>query len=359
MPPPTICLLDGESPLARHALHLLAHRDVQVVVGHSELADAERVRHMGPCAHTHACPDPHDPTADFEEGLLEWLRDERPDVVVPLGLASTLALSRHRVTLAEWGVEAPVPPQTPLTLISDRRALWSEVRRLGLPLPHVVIPHAGDDVATLMHQFTRPPAVVPRLLTRPESAVCAPTLEEALGAHGALERRTGAVPLLMERTPVGGGWLAVTVLSDIPGGVMAQLCEVWSGWSAESQHPQWREISDRRRAVDIAVSLLSALQWTGPATVQFVHDERDGTPKILQVWPALNANLALGAAGGLDLLWPLVEWALGHAPSAPEHYRTGLHAAWEPEGVPWIFSPLIEGPHGRPEPSGERVELGE
>lgn len=339
MPPPTVCLLGGESPLAGAALALLAQHDVQVVVGHSAAANAEAIRHLGPCAHTHACPDPHDPTEDFEEALMAWLSAERPDVALPLTLPATLALSRCAEALARWGVAAPVPPLSCLALSVDRALLWEEALRHGVPVPTHEAPRAGEDIAALARRFAGIPTLVPRHLTRPEPPVRPTTRAQIPASHAALERRTGSPPLLAEPIP-GTDWHAVTVLCDAPGGVMACLGEAWIDWSPQAGHPQRRRISGERGPLELALRFLAALEWVGVATVQMKRDPRDGSLRVLQLWPGFGGGLALAASGGLDLIWPLLEWALSHPPSVPSRPAVGLEVHWEFDGVPWLFQPL-------------------
>ncbi len=358
MPPPVVCLLDGESPPAIAALRLLAQRDVQVVVGHSETADPDHLQRIGPCAHTHAYPDPHSPVADLEWELLAWLARERPDVVLPLGLTTSLALCRHTESLAEKGIIAPIPTERQMTLATDRAALWREAREIGLATPQIATPAPGDNIPALVSKFARPPAVIPRMMTRTERAVCPATHEEAIEQFRALEKRTGDTPLLLEPLPPGGGWLAVTALCDIPGGVMVRVTEHWTGWDRAPRQPRWRAITDHRDAVAQALHLLVGLAWEGAATVQFALDLRDGAPKLLQLWPGLGADLALASAAGIDLAWPLVEWAMEHTPTQPRSCRTDLHTDWQPDGAPWIFAPRHDSPESADSsrPTGEFIE---
>lgn len=338
MPPPVICLLDGESPLTSAALHLLAQRDVQVIVGHSALADAERLRHLGPCGHTHAYPDPHDPAADFAAELIEWLDAERPDAVLPLSLATALAVCPAAGTLSAAGVAIAAPSLAALEAVLDRAFLWSFAQGAGLAVPQIQEIGPGDPRA-LLERFARLPALVPAEITAHHGAVRISTAADAAAAAATIQRRTGKPPLLVESIPCQAGWIAVTALCDTPGGVMACATETWTGWDAAQGRPRLRRLDEQPRAVEAALRLLRALEWTGPATVQFALDVRDGWPKLMQVWPGLTRGLSLAARGGIDLIWPLVEWALEHAPSTPERHRTGLSAPWCGDEAPWIFTP--------------------
>ena len=122
--------------------------------------------------------------------------------------------------------------------------------------------------------------------------------------------------------------------------------------------PRWRAIAEHSGAVSSALRLLSALEWTGPASVQFALDPRDGEPKLLQVWPGMGGGLGLAAAAGIDLIWPLIEWALGEPPTSPPPHRTDLFTAWRSDGVPWLFTPLGgEEEIDIPSPSGREIRL--
>lgn len=326
--------------MARAALHLLAQRDIQVIVGHSAVADVEAIRHAGPCAATHAYPDPHDPIEDLETSLLEWLGRERPDVVLPLGCETTQITAHRRETLSNMGIRTPTPLGKSLLRVAERDALWTLAETTGVRVPVWRRPSSTADFEVSARDFARPPALVPRLIARPEPAVMVDTWDEVNGACWDMRRRTGDFPLLTEPIPAQAGWLLVTVLCDAPGGVMARVCEAWTGWNGKACTPRWRAIVEHGGAVRSALQLLRAMEWTGPASLQFALDPRDGEPRLLQIWPGLGGGLELAAASGIDLVWPLIEWALGEPPTSPPPHRTDLFTAWRTDGVPWLFTPL-------------------
>jgi hypothetical protein len=344
--------------VAHAALHLLAQRDIQVIVGHSAVADAEAIRHAGPCAGTHAYPDPHDPTEDLETSLMEWLERERPDVVLPIGWETVMIAAHRRETLMDMGIRTPAPPPKMLLRAAERHALWELAQTAGVSVPVWRQPQSTADFEASSRHFARPPALVPRLISRPEPALMADTWDEVNEACWDLRRRTGDFPLLTEPIPAQAGWLVVTVLCDAPGGVMARVCEAWTGWDERARAPRWRAIVEHGGAVRAALQTLSAMEWTGPATLQFALDPRDGEPKLLQLWPGLGGGIELAAAAGIDLIWPLIEWALRDPPTSPPQHRTDLHTVWRTDGVPWLFTPLGGGVEmDISPPPGEEISL--
>lgn len=70
--------------------------------------------------------------------------------------------------------------------------------------------------------------------------------------------------------------------------------------------------------------LLSALGWHGAAMVEFRVDDRDGTPRLLEINPRLWGSLALTAAAGVDVPGTLLSLATGQSIEPCLDYEVGV-----------------------------------
>jgi predicted ATP-grasp superfamily ATP-dependent carboligase len=88
------------------------------------------------------------------------------------------------------------------------------------------------------------------------------------------------------------------------------------------------ETTAERDLCEPAIALLRALDWHGPAQVEFKRDSRDGRPKLIEVNGRFWGTLDLSIRAGVN--FPLLAARLaaaGEVEPAPP-YRVGLRYWW-------------------------------
>ena len=80
--------------------------------------------------------------------------------------------------------------------------------------------------------------------------------------------------------------------------------------------------------VELSLALLRALQWEGPAMVEFRVDPRDGKAVFMEVNGRYWGTIALPICAGIN--FPLYHWQLvhGETPVVPEKYAVGTRWVW-------------------------------
>lgn len=80
--------------------------------------------------------------------------------------------------------------------------------------------------------------------------------------------------------------------------------------------------------VEQSLALLRALQWEGPAMVEFKVNPQDGRAVLMEVNGRYWGTIALPIFAGID--FPLYHWQLAHgeAPSVPGGYAAGTKWIW-------------------------------
>lgn len=79
---------------------------------------------------------------------------------------------------------------------------------------------------------------------------------------------------------------------------------------------------------DHSVRLLRALEWEGPAMVEFRHDRESGSTALMEVNGRLWGSLPLSIAAGVDFPFYCWQLARGETPHPPQDYRVGMRARW-------------------------------
>ncbi|MGI9292171.1 MAG: ATP-grasp domain-containing protein, partial [Gammaproteobacteria bacterium] len=80
--------------------------------------------------------------------------------------------------------------------------------------------------------------------------------------------------------------------------------------------------------IEQAEKLLKALQWNGPAMVEFRHDERDGRYRLMEINARFWGTLELAIKSGVDFPWLACLVATGTPFEGPQNYRAGSEQQW-------------------------------
>jgi protein-tyrosine-phosphatase/predicted ATP-grasp superfamily ATP-dependent carboligase len=83
-----------------------------------------------------------------------------------------------------------------------------------------------------------------------------------------------------------------------------------------------------RELAQFAERLLAALEWEGPAMVEFRQDRAAGTAALMEVNGRLWGSLPLSWLAGVDFPYYCWQLARGETPAPPGEYRAGLRARW-------------------------------
>jgi predicted ATP-grasp superfamily ATP-dependent carboligase len=84
----------------------------------------------------------------------------------------------------------------------------------------------------------------------------------------------------------------------------------------------------------MAISLLQALEWHGPAQVEFLRDDRTGRPYLLEVNGRFWGTLDLSVAAGMDFPVLTCRMAAEGDVEAQLDYQVGLRFRWP---FPYVF----------------------
>jgi protein-tyrosine-phosphatase len=77
-----------------------------------------------------------------------------------------------------------------------------------------------------------------------------------------------------------------------------------------------------------SVRLLRALEWEGPAMVEYRHDRESGAAVLMEVNGRLWGSLPLSISAGVDFPYLCWQLARGGVPRLPKGYRAGVRARW-------------------------------
>jgi len=90
----------------------------------------------------------------------------------------------------------------------------------------------------------------------------------------------------------------------------------------------YNQTTDEPILRDYAGRLVEALGWHGVAQIEFRWDERDDTPKLMEINPKFWGTLALSIEAGVDFPALACQLALEGDVEPVEHYEVGKRYRW-------------------------------
>jgi predicted ATP-grasp superfamily ATP-dependent carboligase len=272
-------------------------------------------------------PDPDVSPSDFVEALCGLIRKHRHDMLIPSNDVGLTAIVEHYDSFKDL-LHVGCPPPAIVGRVLDKDLTLETARQCGVRIPRSVVvsnsaalPEAArslgfpivlkpsekkrsdefktciiDSAHNLEMRFPKPRQFSPPMLAQ---EFCR---GEGVGVEVLMHKRE-AVSVFQHRRlkelPCSGGVAVVAI--------------------AESPNPDLLQSS---------LVLLQALQWDGPAMVEFKVDPSNGTATLMEVNGRYWGSVSLHILAGLD--FPLYQWKLLHdeAPNIPSTYVVGTKWRW-------------------------------
>jgi len=282
------------------------------------MALASRFRHRAVLA-----PPPR--SSAFAEAILTLTRTGEFDLVLPVGYASHLELSRRKPEICE-SAKLEIADHQDIRRAGNKSEIRTIASQIGIPVPATYYPTDLD--TALNHPFDYPVIV-----------------KATVESPGVTVRRASCVEELRA---------ACTQLANIdPGCAFPMIQEYIPGYGcgffALYQHGVCKRIFMHRRVREYppsggasscaqsfydpqlksyGISLLDALKWHGVAMVEFRYDTRDHRYKLLEVNPKFWGSLDLALASGVDFPYYVCKMASGKAVDYSEDYDRDIKFHW-------------------------------
>jgi len=323
----SVLITQGKNKQSLALTRALGRRGHTVTVGSStRLARTFASRY---CEETFRYTPPEEDERAFLEDLSAVVREGSFDLLVPAGESTVVPIARERDALSRF-TTVPVVDWETLQLAHDKERTIDLARRLGVPVPETYVPSSTEELGALAEDLEYPVVVKLR------KGVGGVGLRHAAGPDELLEvyderGESNAIfdyrrPLVQEHVP--GTVHDVNCLFERgePRAVLVQkrvLCSPPSGGIGVVN-----ETVRNPELAEYATEILGHLDWHGIGQVEFVVDERDGSPKLMEINPRLWGTFELALAAGVDFPGLLCELA-GNGTARPTlEYRSGVRFVW-------------------------------
>jgi len=136
-------------------------------------------------------------------------------------------------------------------------------------------------------------------------------------------------PLVQEWIPDGGGIYGFSALFDEASNVKAAFVhKKLRMYPVQGGPSTLREGVEHPQVMELGLSLLRSLNWTGVGMVEFKMDPRDGLPKLMEINPRFWGSLELAIISGVDFPYLMLKMARGEIFEPILHYPVGRRCRW-------------------------------
>jgi len=309
----------------------LGRRGIPVTVADERprsLAGASRY-----CQDAIRVPSPATAGPAFVHAIHQTLSRDGVRVVIPADDVALTLLAEARSRFD--GLAAfPFPDRETIQLAHDKSVLMLLAEEHGIPVPRTVLVYDPADLTEAIRWVGFPAVVKPRLsrfrrngewvrgggplyvsTVRELEAACRmihetvplPLVQEYIPGEG------HGVFLLMNRGKVRAAFAHRRVREKPPSGGVSVVSE---------------SVALDPRLLAYSQELLEALKWHGVAMVEFKHDRRDGSAKLLEINGRFWGSLQLAVDAGIDFPYLLYRMAVDGDIEPAFTYREGVRLRW-------------------------------
>lgn len=279
------------------------------------------------CAEPLRCPDYRLDPDGFLSFLEDLCRRRRPTVFLPLeDRAIELCLDHPEV----WDpyTKALLPSRETMMLCYDKWRTLEIARENGIAIPRSHRPESLSEVEALASTWEGPAVVKPRKTSGSrgmryvDDAALLPSMWTDVHAEF-------PQPIIQERIPETGAGLGVFALLDAHGEIVGLFGHRRLREYPIAGGPSTLRMSHRDDAlIDQSLRLLRAMNFRGPAMVEFKEDPRRDTPVLMEVNPRFWGSIQLAISAGVDFPVLYQRLAAGLPVEPVLEYETGVYGRW-------------------------------
>lgn len=279
-------------------------------------------------------PDPRKNPDLFLEFILQFIRKNKIDMIIPVRDDATLILSKNKEEISQYS-RILVADHSTLMKARDKAETIRIAQANHIPHPHTLITDRYDQID---EKLTFPLILKPRQSSGSRGISLVNSKTELFEQYELISKIFGP-PLVQEFIPYGGA-IGVSMLFN-KGQPRAIFTHKRLREYPRSGGPSTlRESIRHEDAEKNATELLEAMNWHGVAMVEFRIDARDGIPKLMEINPRFWGSLSLAVNSGVDFPYLLYEMAKNKDIKSCVDYQLGMKNRWLIGDLLWLLSSI-------------------
>jgi len=279
----------------------------------------------------------------FINVLLDYVRKNKPEVLMPVNSTETLLISRFKNRFTKF-TEVPFENYSKMILLHDKEKLAKVAAELDLPIPQTYTIEDINEVRKIAEILEYPVVIKLKGATSSKGISYAYSKEEFISKY----KRTimkynlnhGEYPIVQEYIP-GDGY-GVSLLFN-HGDLRAIFVHKRLREFPLSGGPSTLRISTRHPEMEkIAVRLLEEVEWHGLAMVEFKLDARTNKPVLIEVNPRFWGSINQAVSSGVDFPYLLYKMAVEGDVEPVMKYKLNVITKYFMNDLRAVFSIILK-----------------
>jgi predicted ATP-grasp superfamily ATP-dependent carboligase len=304
MPQNKVLILDAGNKNGLTCIRSLGEKGF--IIGGSSTTSAFRNRgfYSKYCKHEHILGELKDRDS-YAEKLLNIVKENYYDVLIPVGLTSYLAVSKYKeaflkhtnLVIADWDA---------MQIASNKDKTMEFADKLGIPIPETTVINSESDISHI-NKF---PVVIKSSDDAGSFVKYANDSYELTKNYNYLKTVSHTNIIVQEYIKgFGCGFYGVYKNGELKAHFMHKRLKEFPLTGGPSAMAESYFDDELFR---LGKKLMDGLKWNGPVMVEFKYDLKDKRYKLMEVNPKLWGSLDLTIAAGVDVPKMLVDIALGN-----------------------------------------------
>jgi len=286
------------------------------------------------CSRSFKTPDPLKDGIKYSDTIVDIVRREKINIIVPMTEQSIYQLNRVRDELPHDVILA-CPHQEKMDQVSNKFKLFEMANALGIPIPETIFVNGLDDFLEKESQITTFPVVVKPAFSKIADGdeLISAGVMYASDRDGLKQlydtKKVLCYPSLIQEMIVGEGTGLFTLFDQDRHLALFSHRRLLEKPPSGGVSVMSESIPLDPEMVKSAEKLLSSVGWQGVAMVEFKRDVRDGKAKLMEINGRFWGSLQLAVASGIDFPVLCLEYYQNRKPTAlPAYYTVGHRLKW-------------------------------
>ena len=320
-----VLVTDGHWRKTLALVRSLGRKGIDVTVGERTFLNTSFFSKY--CSRRIVYPSPRRYPDQFIDFITKEIKVNHYECLYPMEEETLLLLARHRSEISRY-TYLLIPDSRKIEFVRDKGNLLRFAEAHGIPTPKT---------------FYEPPtsALPPWGGGEGEGYVIKPRISSGSFGIAYVRKREDLIPLyqkvhtqysfplIQEWIPDGGGTFGVSALFDDGSDVKAAFIhKKLRMYPIQGGPSTLREGVEHLQIMELGLSLLKSLNWTGVAMAEFKVDPRDGIPKLMEVNPRFWGSLHLAIISGVDFPYLILRMARGESFDPVIRYTIGKRCRW-------------------------------
>ncbi len=281
-------------------------------------------------------PSPEQDPDRFIDKMLNIVKEDQYDIVIPVRDDTTSLLSKHKDEFSKY-TKLYLSNHESIKKLRDKGETIKLARKCKVPVPETYFPE-DTKVEEIKKSVKYPALIRPRISSGARGICYVESAEEFDGSYHKVKDEYGE-PIIQEYVSHDGGHFSIGALFNEASELMAVHVYKELKQYPINGGPAVTAISVPKEGwVDTMLQILKEANWVGPAHMDVLYDPLSNEPKLLEVNPRFWMSLNLSIKSGVDFPYLICKLARGEQVTPVDSYKVGLKYRWVlPNEILWML----------------------